>query len=177
MLVILDRDGVINHDSPYYIKNPQEWQPIVGSLQAIVALKKAGHLVTVATNQSGVGRGLFTLKTLNAIHAKMNESLRQLNVSLDGIYYCPHLPDENCECRKPKPGMLLQIKQDFPEEFANSILVGDSLRDIEAAHAAGCRAALVRTGKGLQTEADQRLSKNVVVCDDLQSFVNKLILQ
>src|SRR3989344_4486862 len=115
MLVILDRDGVVNYESPTYIKSPEEWRALPGSLEAIATLNAAGHKVVVATNQSGIGRGYYSLATLEAIHQKMKEELARAGGCIEGIYFCPHIPEENCECRKPKPGLLLQIANDFPD--------------------------------------------------------------
>lgn len=144
MLIILDRDGVINQDSKHYIRCPEEFIPIAGSLEAIAALNRAGHHVVVATNQSGLGRGYFTEAGLAAIHAKMTALLADLGGHLDGIYYCPHVPEDQCDCRKPKPGLLYQIQRDFPQEFASAVFVGDNLRDLEAARAAGCEAVWIQ---------------------------------
>lgn len=148
MLIILDRDGVINHDSDDYIKCPDEWIAIDGSLSAIARLKKAGHQVVVATNQSGVGRGYYTQQVLDQIHLKMQQQLAEFDAQLDGIYFCPHTPDHNCDCRKPKPGLLYSIANDFDSDLSGALVVGDSYRDIQAAQAANCPAALVETGKG-----------------------------
>jgi D-glycero-D-manno-heptose 1,7-bisphosphate phosphatase len=153
MLVILDRDGVINVESAEYVKSTAEWQAIPGSLEAIAQLNAAGHSVVVATNQSGVGRGFYTLETLHAIHEKMLSELTAVGGKIDHIYYCPHHPDEGCACRKPEPGMLLQAMSDFNAPCSETIFVGDSTRDIEAARAAGCTAALVLTGNGARAQA------------------------
>jgi|SRR3989344_9119677 len=159
MLIILDRDGVINHDSTDYIKSPKEWMAIPGSLEAIAALNKAGHQVVVATNQSGVGRGYFSLDTLDAIHQKMEKELAAVGGELAGIYSCLHHPDEGCECRKPKPGLLKQIEKDFGVDITQALVVGDSLRDIEAAQAAGCIAVLVETGKPIPSPLPLKMQK------------------
>ncbi len=172
MLVILDRDGVINLDSPHYIKSPAEWQPIDGSLAAIAKLHQAGHVVVVATNQSGVGRGFYSLATLADIHAKMTRMIEVAGGKVRRIYFCPHTPEENCYCRKPKPGMLVQIKKDFPELARTAILVGDSARDIMAAQAAEIAAVLVRTGNG--PKAITALPKHIKVYDNLLAFVDQL---
>lgn len=171
MLVILDRDGVINYDSEDYIKSPAEWLPIPGSLAAIAQLNAAGHYVVVATNQSGIARGYYSLKTLTAIHHEMHNQLKAINGYVDGIYFCPHHPDENCGCRKPKPGLLLQIKRDFPDAFSNAIFIGDSLKDIQAAKAARCASALVKTGNGEATLAAGIGLEGVPVYADLADFV------
>lgn len=150
MIIILDRDGVINYDSKDYIKSPDEWQILPGSAQAIANLSNAGHTLIIATNQSGVGRGYFTLETLNQIHEKMIKTINNAGGKIKGIYFCPHRPDEQCICRKPRPGMLEQIKKDHPTE-TEFLFIGDSGRDIEAGLTAGCRVALVLTGNGKKT--------------------------
>lgn len=172
MLIILDRDGVINFDSPDYIKSPDEWHPIPGSLKAIAQLNQAGHTVVVATNQSGVGRGYYTEETLAKIHDKMQQALKAVNGHIDKIYYCPHTPQDHCDCRKPKPGLLHQIKADFPKLFDQAIMVGDSLRDIQAAQAANCKAVLVKTGNG--KAIDPQILMDIFVYEDLAEFVLSL---
>ncbi|MFT3741942.1 MAG: D-glycero-beta-D-manno-heptose 1,7-bisphosphate 7-phosphatase [Gammaproteobacteria bacterium] len=147
-MIILDRDGVINEDSPHFIKNPAEWHPIPGSLEAIAALNRAGHQVVVATNQSGIGRGLFTEADLQQIHDKMQRALAEVGGHLDGIFYCPHHPDAGCDCRKPKPGLLHQIVAQFNIDLRQAVLIGDDERDIVCAQAVECPAILVTTGKG-----------------------------
>ncbi len=137
-LIILDRDGVINFDSPHYIKSPEEWIAIPGSLEAIAKLNQFQHKVVIATNQSGLGRGYYNLETLEKIHQKMQDQLKALGGHLDGIYFCPHLPSDGCDCRKPKPGMLLKIAEDFKWDIKKAIFIGDSERDLEAAEAAQC---------------------------------------
>jgi len=148
MLVLLDRDGVINQDSPEYIKSVSEWLPLDGSLEAIAELKRAGMTVAICTNQSGIGRGLFSRSTLDAIHQRLEQSLGQISASLDGIYYCPHLPAEGCACRKPEPGLLLQAIQDLSVPGEPCYFIGDSASDLAAASNANCTGLLVRTGKG-----------------------------
>ncbi len=148
MLIILDRDGVINEDSVDFIKSPQEWRAIAGSLEAIAAINRAGHTVVVATNQSGIARGYYSAAQLLAIHHKMQTELAKAGGHLDGVYFCPHRSEDLCSCRKPNPGMLQQIAKDFGADLATEgWLIGDSLRDIQAAHAVHCRATLVRSGK------------------------------
>src|SRR5215212_9229114 len=150
-LVILDRDGVINQDSDSYIKSPDEWRPIPGSLEAITRLNQAGYHVVLATNQSGVGRGLFEVSTLNAIHDKMHRALAQIGGRIDAIFFCPHAQEANCTCRKPKPGLLEEIAHRFNMDLAGVPVIGDSLRDLEAASAVGATPMLVLTGKGAKT--------------------------
>src|SRR5450756_2364763 len=136
-LIILDRDGVINSDSDLFIKSPAEWLPLPGSLEAIARLNQAGYRVVVATNQSGVGRGLFDMTTLNAIHDKMHKAVNQLGGRIDAVFFCPHAQDAGCACRKPQPGMLLEIAERFNVALAGVPAIGDSLRDLQAASAAG----------------------------------------
>jgi D-glycero-D-manno-heptose 1,7-bisphosphate phosphatase len=150
-LVILDRDGVINHDSEAFIKSPQEWNPIDGSLQAIARLTQAGFSIAVATNQSGIARGLYDLTTLGAMHAKMHELVQQAGGRIDAVFFCPHDEKTNCTCRKPRPGMMIDILQRFKAVPAEVMMVGDKLGDMQAAHAAGCQTALVATGYGTKT--------------------------
>jgi len=150
-LVILDRDGVINLDSDEYIKSPEEWTPIPGSLEAIARLTQAGFRVVVATNQSGLGRGMFDMATLNAMHDKMHKAVSQLGGRIDAVFFCPHAQEADCACRKPRPGMLLEIAERFNLPLAQVPAVGDSLRDLQAASAAGARPVLVLTGKGQRT--------------------------
>ena len=156
-LVILDRDGVINHDSDDYIKSPDEWQPLPGSLEAIARLCRADYTVVVATNQAGVGRGLFSQEMLIRIHRKMASSIRDKGGRLDSVFFCPHSPAEQCGCRKPKPGMLLEISDRLGIGLSSVPVVGDSLRDLEAAEAAGAIPVLVKTGRGRLTQ--EKLSK------------------
>jgi D-glycero-D-manno-heptose 1,7-bisphosphate phosphatase len=166
-LVVLDRDGVINLDSDQYIKSPQEWKPIAGSLEAIARFTQAGFHVVVATNQSGVGRGLFDMATLNAMHDKMHKAVSQLGGRIDAVFFCPHAQDAGCRCRKPQPGMLLEIAERFDVALADVPVIGDSLRDLQAASAAGARPVLVLTGKGEQTLKTGGLPEGTAVHRDL----------
>jgi len=174
-LVVLDRDGVINYDSDLYIKSPEEWVPIPGSLDAIARLYKAGFTVVVVTNQSGVARGMFDLAMLAAIHAKMTAAIEAAGGKLAGIFFCPHKPEEHCNCRKPKPGMLWQIEQRFGTSLAQVPAVGDAWRDIEAAKAVGARAILVRTGKGEETIRQHSQMIGVEIYADLAAVASHLI--
>lgn len=149
--IILDRDGVINYDSDQYIKSPDEWLPIPRSLEAIALLNRAGFRVLVATNQSGVARGYYDLETLDQIHEKMMRELAAVGGYVEEIFFCPHHPDENCHCRKPKPGLLQQIQAKYPLVLAETYFIGDSLADLGAAEAAGCKSLLVKTGNGIKT--------------------------
>jgi D-glycero-D-manno-heptose 1,7-bisphosphate phosphatase len=169
-LVILDRDGTINHDSDQYIKSPAEWQPIKGSLEAIARLSQDGWHVVVATNQSGIARGLFDMATLNAIHEAMHRAVHQAGGRIDAIYFCPHADEANCECRKPKPGMLLEIAKRMNVELDGVPVVGDSLRDLQAAAAAGAQPVLVLTGKGKATRAAGGLPAGTAIYADLAAF-------
>jgi len=145
-IIILDRDGVINYDSREYIKSPDEWHAIPGSLDAIAKLNKVGYKVIVATNQSGIARKLYDLKTLHQIHEKMLRELKQHHGHIEEIFFCPHHPVDNCICRKPKPGMLHQIQQKYGVRFQDTFFIGDTPSDIEAATAVGCKPLLVLTG-------------------------------
>ena len=166
-LIILDRDGVINHDSDQYIKSPEEWKPISGSLAAIARLNQAGYRVVVATNQSGIGRGLFETDTLIAIHDKMLKALAQVGGRIDAVFFCPHTNADHCDCRKPKPGMLRDIAARFNADLAGVPAVGDSLRDLQAAVAVGAQPILVLTGKGRKTADDPALPPDTLVFPDL----------
>jgi D-glycero-D-manno-heptose 1,7-bisphosphate phosphatase len=174
-MIILDRDGVINQDSDTYIKNANEWDPIPGSLEAIKRLKNAGYLVTVATNQSGVARGLFSEDDLKAIHDKMHRMLAARGVSIDGVFYCPHGPQDNCICRKPKPGLLFQIAREFDINLSVTPYVGDNIGDIKAAEIANARPILVRTGKGEYVMQNYPEAINVPTYDDLAHFVRETL--
>lgn len=174
-LVILDRDGVINYDSAQYIKNPDEWKPIPGSLEAIALLNQVGFRVVVATNQSGIGRGLLEMATLNAIHNKMLHALAQYGGRIDALFYCPHSTDSSCSCRKPEPGMLLEIASRFGIDLVDVPSVGDSLRDLQASAAVGAQPILVLTGKGEKTLAAGGLPEGTWVCDDLAEAAQRII--
>ncbi|MCW8905589.1 D-glycero-beta-D-manno-heptose 1,7-bisphosphate 7-phosphatase [Sedimenticola sp.] len=176
-LIILDRDGVINEDSDTHIKSPDEWIPIPGSLTAIAKLNQAGYRVVIATNQSGLARGLFKIDTLNAIHSKMNLALASEGGRIDGLFFCPHGPKAGCDCRKPKPGLLLQIADRFYTSLEKVPCIGDSLRDLRAATAVGARPILVRTGKGAKTEADPKLDPTIPIYDNLSDAVAELLKQ
>jgi D-glycero-D-manno-heptose 1,7-bisphosphate phosphatase len=174
-LIILDRDGVINQDSDAYIKSPEEWIPIPGSLEAIARLNHAGYTVVVATNQSGVGRGYYNLETLDAIHEKMNRLLAEVDGRIEGIFFCPHGPDDGCDCRKPEPGLFHQIREQFETDLQNVPAIGDSLRDLQAAQTVGARPILVLTGKGQKTLGQLDRDQAVPVYDDLAQAVDALL--
>lgn len=147
-LIILDRDGTINVDREDFVKSADEWVPIPGALEAIARLNHAGWHTVVATNQSGLGRGLFDMSTLNAMHTKMNALLHKHGGRIDAVFFCPHTPEDGCSCRKPLPGLYLQIGERYGVDLSQVIVVGDSLRDLEAGAAAGCQLHFVRSGKG-----------------------------
>ena len=166
-LIILDRDGVINQDSDLYIKSAAEWRPLKGAAEAIARLNHAGYRVAVATNQSGIGRGLFDMATLNLMHEKMHKVVAQAGGRIDAVFYCPHKDDDQCACRKPKPGMLHDIAQRFNVDLKGVPCVGDAVRDMQAGAQAGCDPVLVKTGKGLKTIAAGGLPDGTRVFDDL----------
>lgn len=174
-LVILDRDGVINYDSPHFIKSPDEWKPIPGSLEAIALLNQSGFRVALATNQSGIGRGLFDMATLNAIHDKMYRALGQFGGRIDALFYCPHSAEANCDCRKPKSGMIEDIARRFAIDLKTVYSVGDSLRDLQASAALGAQSILVLTGKGTKTLEEGGLPEGTWVCADLSEAVQRII--
>jgi len=176
-LIILDRDGVINEDSDDYIKSPDEWMPIPGSLDAIARLNHAGYIVAIASNQSGIARGYFNLETLAAMNVKMCNMLSHSGGRIDAMFFCPHGPADGCDCRKPKPGLLTEIGNRFQTSLANVMFVGDNINDIKAARAAGARPVLVRTGKGEQTAKMIAANNpdNVPVYDDLADLVSTIL--
>lgn len=174
-LVVLDRDGVINRESAEFIKTADEWLPLPGSLEAIAALSRAGFTVVVATNQSGVGRGLISQTALEQIHHRMVQGIEQAGGQLAGIFFCPHRPEDHCSCRKPKPGLLQQIEAQFGCSLKGRPVIGDSARDLQAAEAIGARAMLVRTGNGIETERNIRSDSGVEVFDDLAAVARSLL--
>jgi len=173
-LVILDRDGTINHDSDHYIKSLDEWRPIKGSIEAIARLTQAGYRVVVATNQSGIARGLFTTRTLFEMHDALQRAAVQAGGRVDAFFFCPHADAAGCECRKPKPGMLLEVARRFNVALADTYMVGDSLKDVQAAVAAGARPVLVLTGKGAKTHAEGKAPPGTQVFADLAAFAEHL---
>jgi len=173
-LVMIDRDGVINEDSSEFIKSVEEWRPIEGSLEAIAALHRAGRLVAVVTNQSGIGRGLYDEQALTAIHDHMRERVRAAGGELAGVYYCPHLPEDGCDCRKPRPGMFRALERELGVSVRGAPYIGDRLSDVAAAEAVGARPMLVRTGTGAVTEV-LLAARNVPVFDDLRAAVRSLL--
>ncbi len=172
-IVMLDRDGVINLDGPDHVRKPEEWIPIAGSLEAIAKLNKAGYRVVVITNQSGIGRGYFDIETLHAIHQKMHDLLSQHGGQIDTVLFCPHQPGDDCECRKPRPGMLHTLAERLRIDLKDVPFVGDALRDLQAGIAVGARPVLVKTGKGSKTlEENQGMVDHIQVHDDLAGFVD-----
>jgi D-glycero-D-manno-heptose 1,7-bisphosphate phosphatase len=174
-LVILDRDGVINFDSDAYIKAPEEWKPIPGSLDAIARLTQAGYQVVVATNQSGVGRGLFEMATLNAIHDKMHRAAGQAGGRIDAVFFCPHAPDAGCGCRKPKAGLYEEIGRRYNASLKDIPCIGDSQKDLEAAVAAGAQPVLVLTGNGEATRRAGKMPPGTRVHKNLAEAVKSLV--
>ncbi len=174
-LVILDRDGVINFDSDQYIKTPSEWRPIPGSLEAMARLSQHGYLVAIATNQAAISRGLFDMKTLNAIHQKLHLSAQAVGAHVDAIFFCPHAADEFCDCRKPRPGMLTSIGERFGLSLKGVPMVGDTLRDMQAAFEVGCDLYLVKTGKGAATLEKGGLPLGTQIYDNLAAVVDRLL--
>ena len=174
-LIILDRDGVINQDSADFIKNPNEWIPIPDSLESIARLNQHGFSVIIATNQSGIGRGLFDIETMNAINKKMLDLLAQVGGHIDAIFYCPHTEGVNCKCRKPKSGMLEEISTRFGVNLKNIPAVGDATRDLEAYQSVGAQPILVKTGKGEDTFVSKAYPKNTWIFNNLSQAVDKIL--
>lgn len=174
-LVILDRDGVINHDSDDFIKTADEWLPVNGSLEAIARLYQSGYRVIVISNQSGLARGKFNIEALNAIHEKMHNLLTGYGGVIEAIFFCPHGPDDGCECRKPKPGLYLELAKRLRVKLNNVFAVGDKLSDVQAAIAAGAKPVLVRTGYGQQIVDSGGVPDGVPVFDDLAGFADRLL--
>jgi len=173
-LIILDRDGVINHDSPAFIKGPGEWKPIPGSLAAIARLNQEGYRVVVATNQSGIGRGLFDMHTLNAVNSKMHKTVSQAGGRIEAIFYCPDTAESASSYRKPNPGMFVEIGERFATPLEGVPAVGDSLRDLQAAAAVNARPILVLTGKGAKTLEAGGLPAGTEVFPDLAAVAAAL---
>ncbi len=176
-LIILDRDGVINLESPEFIKTPDEWIPIKGSLEAIARLSQAGYDVVVITNQSGIGRGLLTADMLSQIHVRMMDNVQQYGGKIQSVLFCPHLPDDDCGCRKPKVGLYQELTKRLNVSFSKVYSVGDSLRDLEAAKTAGAKPVLVKTGNGKKTNQQIKESDlaGIPVYDRLSKFVDALL--
>ena len=175
-LVILDRDGVINFDSDQYIKSPAEWRPIPGSIEAIARLNQGGFRIAVATNQSGIGRGLFDMATLNAINDKMMELVFRQGGRIDAVFFCPHTAVEECACRKPKTGLFEEIASRVHTELKGVPSIGDSLKDLQAAESVGAQPILVLTGKGARTREDGGMPKKTLVFENLAEAARHLVL-
>jgi D-glycero-D-manno-heptose 1,7-bisphosphate phosphatase len=176
-LIILDRDGVINYDSDEFIKSPDEWIPIPGSLEAVARLNQAGYRVVVATNQSGIARGYFDMMTLNAIHQKLHRSAQAVGADIDAVFFCPHAAADNCDCRKPKPGLMQAIAKRFNVSLKGVPTVGDSLRDLQAGFLVGCEPYLVLTGKGEKTLEKGGLPPSTAIYPNLAAVVDQLLKQ
>jgi D-glycero-D-manno-heptose 1,7-bisphosphate phosphatase len=173
-LVVLDRDGTINHDSEHHIRSLDEWRPIKGSIEAIARLTQAGYRIVVATNQSGIARGYFSTRTLFEIHDALQRAAAQAGGRVDAFFFCPHAADSACACRKPQPGMLIEAARRFNIAPEDVYMVGDALRDVEAAAAAGAKPVLVLTGKGRKTEEEGKLPPGTRVFADLAAFAEHL---
>lgn len=175
-LVILDRDGVINRDSDDYVKSLEEWMPYPAAIEAIARLHRAGWTVAVATNQSGIARGYYGVAVLEAMHGRLRELVREAGGEIAHIAYCPHGPGDDCDCRKPLPGLLEEIREALSlDNLEGSWMVGDSLRDLQAGEPMGCRPVLVRTGKGRRTEEKGEGLQGAMVFDDLAAFADWLL--
>ncbi len=174
-LIVLDRDGVINRESDAFVKSAEEWQALPGSLDAIAKLHHAGWVIAIATNQSGLARGKFGLAELTAMHSKLQRALADRGARIDGIFFCPHGPDDGCHCRKPRSGLYDEITRYFNRRIDGAISVGDSRRDLQAAEHAGATPVLVRTGNGAATEKTLGTLAHVAVYDDLAAAVDALV--
>ncbi len=183
-LIVLDRDGVINEDRDDYVRSLSDWRPIPGSIEAIAALSQAGYTIAVATNQSGLSRGYFGLDELEVIHATLCRQVEELGGLIAGIFYCPHLPDAGCQCRKPATGLLVAMETELGVTPRGAVFIGDSLKDLQAARAYGCRPLLVKTGKGAETlrallsaEVPLADAASIPVYDDLAAAARELLRQ
>ncbi len=177
-LILLDRDGVINQDSDKFVKSVDEFEILPGSIEGIANLSQAGFKVVVCTNQSGIGRGLFTMEDLNEMHGKLHQLVDQAGGTIDAIIFCPHTPEDNCNCRKPKPGMILDICERFNvDDISEVMMIGDSIRDLQAIANAGGIPVLVKTGNGKKTLAKETLPKGTLVFDNLLAASEHIIEQ
>lgn len=176
-LIVLDRNGVINQYAEGYIKSPEEWVPIPGSLQAIARLNQAGYRVVVTTNQSGIARGKISVVALNAIHQKMHEAAKMAGADIDAVFFCPHAAEDSCDCRKPRPGMLRAIAKRYDLDLKGVPVVGDSLCDLQAAFVSGCTPYLVLTGNGAQTMDKGGLPPGTKIFPDLGAVVDNLLAE
>lgn len=167
-LIILDRDGVINHDSDKFIKSADEWEPIAGSMEAIANLTHLGYTIVICSNQSGLGREIFSIEELNSMHEKMHKLAEQAGGQIAAVFFCPHTPDHNCECRKPKPGLILEACERFNvDSIENIMMIGDSARDLEAIYSAGGIPVLVKTGNGKKTLSKDKIPPGTLVFENL----------
>lgn len=176
-LLILDRDGVINRDRDDYVKSAAEFEPLPGALAAIARAGQAGWRVVIATNQSGLGRGLFDMDAFTAMQRKLDELLAAEGGRIDAVFFCPHTPEDDCECRKPRPGLLEQIAQRYAADLAGVPFIGDTRKDIEAARAVRARPILVRTGKGRRTESGLASQDRPEIHDDLATAIDALLAE
>jgi D-glycero-D-manno-heptose 1,7-bisphosphate phosphatase len=181
-LLILGRDGILNRFREDHVKEPSEWEPIPGALEAVARLNHAGWHVVVATNQAGIGRGMIDMAAVNAVHLQMMKMLVARGGRIDAVFFCPHTPEDNCDCRKPQPGMMRDIAERYGVDLEDVPMVADTLRDLQAARAAGCPAHLVRTGRAAQLTDDELAQwlaavPGAVVHDDLASFASHLLQQ
>ena len=179
-LVILGRDGVLNEFREGHVTAPDEWVPVEGALEAVARLHQANYHVVVATNQSGIGRGMIDMAAVNAVHARMHQAVQEQGGRIDAVFFCPHVPEDDCDCRKPKPGLLLEIGRRYGVDLSAVPVVGDTLRDLQAGEAAGCEPHLVLSGRarGLEAEALRQLLAQVPrarVHEDLNAFVDFLL--
>ena len=177
-LIVLDRDGTLNADPEDYIRSPDDWQPLPGALEAVARLNQGGWRVVIASNQSGLGRGLFDVATLNAVHARMHKLLAAVGARVEAVFFCPHAPEDACDCRKPAPGLYQQIARRLHVPVAQIVAVGDSVRDAQAAVAAGCDAHLVLTGQSARHRDGSRpdgLPAGVTVHQELSAFADAIL--
>ena len=179
-LVILGRDGILNEYRDDHVTAPEEWLPVPGALEAVARLHHAGWHVVVATNQSGIGRGMIDMSAVNAVHARMHQLLQAQGGRLDAVFFCPHTPEDDCSCRKPKPGLMHDIGQRYGVDLAQVPMVGDTARDLLAAHAAGCQPHLVQSGRAAGLGEEQVRALQAVVPDawahaSLGAFVDHLL--
>lgn len=173
-LLIVDRDGVINEESAEFIKGPDEWRPLPGSIEALAAATQMGFNIFVVSNQSGLARGLLNIEQLNRIHTRMLSEVKRSGGRIDAILFCPHGPDDDCRCRKPRPGLLEAIAERTGASLLDAIFVGDRLSDLEAARAVGARAVLVETGHGHATLSKLPAHERLAVYPNLAAVVNRL---
>ena len=173
-LLILDRDGVINNESSAFIKSPEEWIPIAGSLEAIARACTSGFRVVVVSNQSGLARGLFNIGDLNRIHKRMLSEVSRVGGHIEAIFFCPHAPEADCQCRKPRPGLFYDLQQRLGVDLSSTIVIGDRASDLDAAAAVGAQKILVKTGHGQSTLSNLKNLADVIVCDNLSDAVDYL---